>query len=203
VDAANETAGRTAPKLGQNLPVWARMQHELRAQGMDIRPVAVVDRDGQILPETRRVLERIAAHQMVLATGHLGRQEIFAVVDAARAMGVEHIIVTHPEFPSQNLSEEDQLALARKGAFLERCFTTPHTKKVSWDVWLSRTRRLGPEHSVLTSDLGQVDNPQVEDGLPLMADRLLAAGCSEDAVVRMAVVNTRLIAGLAPIKVAI
>ncbi len=202
VDAENETAGRSEPKPGQHLPPWAKMQHELRAQGMDIRPVPVVDREGKILPETRRVLDRIAAHQMVLATGHLGRDEIFAVVDAARDSGVEHVVVTHPEFPSQNLSEDDQLDLARKGALLERCFTTPHTNKVSWEIWLSRTRRVGPERCVLSTDLGQVGNPSVEDGLPLMADRLLAAGFTESEVVTMAVTNTRLVAGIGQSQVA-
>jgi hypothetical protein len=202
VDAVNETVGHTEPRPGQNLPVWARLQHELRAQGMDIRPEPVLDAAGRILPETRRVLERIAAHRLVLATGHLGRDEIFAVVDAARQIGIEHVVVTHPEFPSQSVSEEDQLELARKGAFLERCFTTPHTSKVSWEVWLSRTRAVGAGRCVLSTDLGQVDNPPVEDGLPLMADRLLEAGFSEDEVVTMAVTNTRLIAGLAHTPVA-
>ena len=202
VDAENETAGHTEPRPGQNLPVWAKMQHELRAQGMDIRPVPVVDSEGAILPETRAVLERVAAHQLVLATGHLGRDEIFVVVDAARAMGVETIVVTHPEFPSQSLSEADQLELARKGAFLERCFTTPYTNKVSWDVWLSRTRAVGAERSVLSTDLGQLDNPDVEDGMPLMADRLLDAGFTEEEVATLAVANTRLIAGLEPSQVA-
>ena len=201
VDAENETAGHTMPKPGQNLPAWAKMQHELRAQGLDISPVPVVDRDGKILPATRAVLERVAAHRMVLATGHLGRDEIFAVVNAARGMGIEHVIVTHPEFPSQALSEEDQVELASKGAFLERCFTTPHTNKVAWEVWLARTRRVGPERCVLSSDLGQVENPNVEDGLPLMADRLLAAGFTEHEVLTMAVTNTRLLAGLEPSRV--
>ncbi|HKW73825.1 MAG TPA: DUF6282 family protein [Candidatus Dormibacteraeota bacterium] len=202
VDAENETAGHTEPRPGQKLPAWAKMQHELRIQGMDIRPVPVVDRDGRLLPETRRVLQRIAAHRMVLATGHLGRAEIFAVVEAAREIGIEHVVVTHPEFPSQSLSEDDQLELARNGAVLERCFTTPHTNKVSWETWLSRTRSVGPERCVLSTDLGQVDNPNVEDGLPLMADRLIAAGFTEAEVVTMAVTNTRALAGLATSEVA-
>ena len=38
-------------------------------------------------------------------------------------------------------------------------------------------------------------NPPVEDGLALMADRLLGAGFSDDDVRVMAVVNTRKLAG--------
>ena len=51
-------------------------------------------------------------------------------------------------------------------------------------------RATGPEHSFLSTDLGQPDNPPIEDGLPLMVDRLLAAGFSEEEIYTMAVVNT-------------
>ena len=48
---------------------------------------------------------------------------------------------------------------------------------------------------MLSTDLGQVANPPVEDGLALLADRLLEAGFSEDEVRTMAVDNTRRLAG--------
>ena len=47
----------------------------------------------------------------MLATGHLSRREIFTVVEA----GVRDVVITHPEFPSQDLSIEDQVALATGG----------------------------------------------------------------------------------------
>ncbi len=141
----------------------------------------------------------IARHGMVLATGHLARDEIFAVVDAAIEAGVETIVITHPEFPSQNLNIDDQQALAERGALLERCFTTPHTGKVEWERWLTNIRATGPENSVLSTDLGQVFNPPVEDGMGLMVDRLLDAGFSEQEVHVMAVVNTRTVAGAPPL----
>jgi stage V sporulation protein SpoVS len=196
VDAVNESGERESTP-GTPVPVWAALQRELREQGLEIEPVPVVGDDGQVLPETREVLGLIARHRMLLATGHLGRDEIFAVVDAAVEEGVEEIVITHPEFPSQNLSVEDQRALAERGALLERCFTTPHTGKVSWERWLENIRAAGPHHSVLSTDLGQVKNPRVEDGLALMVDRLLAAGFEEEEIHVMAVVNTRRVAGVA------
>jgi hypothetical protein len=155
----------------------------------------VVDGDGAVLPETRAVLERIARHGMVLATGHLGRDEIFAVVDAALEAGVTQIVITHPEFPSQDLSVEDQVALAGQGALLERCFTTPHTGKIAWERWIENIRACGPRRSVLSTDLGQTFNPPVADGMQIMVDRLLDAGIEEEDVRVMAVHNTRRVAG--------
>jgi hypothetical protein len=194
VDSVNESHEREAPP-GARVPVWVELQLELREQGIEIDPVPVVDGDGAVLPETRAVLATIARHGLVLATGHLGRDEIFAVVDAALSEGVRDVVITHPEFPSQRLSVADQRALAERGALLERCFTTPHTGKVDWDEWIGNIRATGPSCSVLSTDLGQVFNPPVEDGMALMVDRLLAAGFTDEEVHVMAVANTRRVAG--------
>ena len=196
LDAANETAGRTDPAPGAKLPAWAQMQQDLRARGMLAPPVEVVDEDGRVLEALQQVLEVVADHGMLLATGHLSRDEIFAVVDAALERGVPDVVVTHPDFPSQSLSIEDQLALARKGAMLERCFVTFHTGKAPWERMLEGIRATGVESNVLSTDLGQRTNPPVEDGLPLLADRMLDAGFTEDEVRTVTVTNTRRIAGL-------
>jgi uncharacterized protein DUF6282 len=195
VDAENETAGRREPRPGEKVPVWARLQHELREAGIELEPVTVVDPDGAALPETHAVLGTVARHGMVLATGHLSTRETFAVVEAAFEEGVRDVVVTHPDYPAQSVSIEDQVELADRGALLERCFTQPYTGKCSWGRWLEGIRAVGPERTLLSTDLGQVANPPVEDGLPLLADKLLEAGFTEDEVRTMAVENTRRLAG--------
>ena len=197
VDSVNESGEETEFPPGAKVPVWMELQRELRASGVEIEPVPVVDDAGVPLPETRTVLRAIARHGLLLATGHLARDEIFAVVDAAREESVGEIVITHPDFPSQSLSFDDQHALAERGALLERCFTTPHTGKTSWEHTYEAIRATGVEHSVLSTDLGQTANPNVEDGLGLMVDRLLAAGFDEEEVHVMAVMNTRRVAGVA------
>jgi len=190
VDAENEARLRANREPGAKLPFWAAVQNELREQGVASDPVAVVDADMNILPETRAVLKSIAKHDLILATGHLDRDEIFALVDAAVEEGVKRIVITHPEFPSQNISIEDQIALAEKGAMLERCFVTFHSGKASWEKMFEVTRAVGIEHTFFSSDLGQPHNPPVEDGLALMAQRCLDAGFWDDDIHIMAVENT-------------
>ena len=53
------------------------------------------------------------------------------------------------------------------------------------------TRAVGAERTVWATDLGQVANPPVEDGLALMADAFVAEGFTEDEIRTMAVANTR------------
>lgn len=190
-DAVNETAGREPAQLGANLPFWATVQHQLAEEGVISDPVPVVDGDMNLLPEARAVIQSVARHDLILATGHLSRDEIFAVVDAAVEEGVKRIVVTHPEFPSQNLSIEDQIALAAKGAMLERCFLTYHSGDCSWEKMFDITRAVGVEPTFFTSDLGQLHNPPIEDGLALMAQYCLDAGFGEDEIRQMAVENPR------------
>ncbi|HEX6555788.1 MAG TPA: DUF6282 family protein [Ktedonobacteraceae bacterium] len=190
VDALNEMTEQSTLPPGAKRPQWAHLQQELRDQGVKSEPVRVVNEQHQVLPEVQSVLRSIAIHDLVLATGHLDRDEIFAVVEAALVEGVRQIIITHPDYPAENLSAEDQAALAGREAFLERCFTTPYTGKISWEQMCANIRASGPQHSFLSTDLGQPTNPPIEDGIALMADQLLAAAFSEEEIYTMAVTNT-------------
>ncbi|UQS21921.1 DUF6282 family protein [Amycolatopsis thermalba] len=195
VDSANQRQCQAREPEGAKPPMWAQVQADLAAAGMAADPVDVLDADGKVLEKTRQVLSLVAKHDMTLATGHLHQDESAAVIDAAIEEGVRRIVVTHPEFTSQRIGIERQRALAEKGALLERCLTTPYTGKVSWDVWLGNIRATGPEHSVISSDLGQPFNPPVEHGLALAADRLLEYGFTADEVHTMIVVNSRRLVG--------
>jgi hypothetical protein len=197
VDSANQRSCQARDPEGARPPMWAALQAELRDRGIAADPVPVLGEDGRITEELRHVLSLIAEHGMVLATGHLSGEEISIVVAAASEAGVERIVVTHPEFTSQRVPADAQRELAARGALLERCFTTAYTGKVSWDELFGHIRAAGPEHSVLSSDLGQPFNPPVEDGLALLADRLLGAGFTDDEIRTMAVTNTRWLMGAA------
>ena len=195
VDSPAETAGRQEPKPGDKVPLWASLQHELHSLGLSIEPVHVTDGDGRLLPETREVLRAIARHGLILATAHLGREDTFAVVDGALAEGVEHIVVTHPEFPCQDFSIADQVSLASRGCWLERCLSTPWSGKTTWEHVLDGVRAVGSERSLFSSDLGNPDYPAVEDGLALWADRLLGAGFDDDEVRELIVGQSRRLVG--------
>lgn len=197
VDSPAETAGRAEPKESDKVPQWARLQHELRGLGLSIEAVHVTDSEGRLLPTTRDVLRAIARNGLILATGHLSRDDTFAVVDGAIEEGVDHVVVTHPEFPCQNFSLEDQRALADRGCLLERCLSTPLSGKTEWEHVFDGVRTVGIEHSLFSSDCGNPDYPPVEDGLALWADRLLGGGFGEDEVREMIVEQSRRLVGAA------
>ena len=188
VDAENETAG--LPSGGhKKLPFWAEIQRELAAMGISPPRMTVLDADGRVSQATLTCLELIARHDMILATGHLGRHEIFPLVKAAIEMKLKKVLITHAEFPSQNLSAQEQVELTHMGAMIEHCFTTMYTGKAPWEAVLDSIRKVGPEHCILSTDLGQPINPPVAEGFAMFADKLLDNGFSLEEVRRMTVTN--------------
>jgi len=189
VDAENETAG--LPTGGnKKLPFWAEIQREISAMGIAPPRMTVLDDRGQLTQPTRSCLELIAKHDMILATGHLGRKEIFALVKTAKEMKVRKVLVTHAEFPSQNLTAEEQVELANAGAVIEHCFTTMHTGKAPWATVMGSIRKVGPERCLLSTDLGQTINPPVAEGFAMFAQTLLDGGFPAGQIQRMAVTNS-------------
>jgi hypothetical protein len=131
---------------------------------------------------------------MILATGHVGRKEIFAIVNEAKSIGVKKVLVTHAEFPSQSLTGEEQKDLADLGAVIEHCFTTTYTNKAPWETAFANIRKTGVSRTAISTDLGQTINPPVAEGFAMFAQKLLDAGFSADEVRTMAVtIPTRLI----------
>ena len=108
VDAENE-AGEDGPKPAKQ-PVWRKIQDEFAAAGVASEPVQLTESG------LARVLEVVARHDLVLATGHLGRAEIHTAFAAAREAGVAEIVITHPDYPTQGVPVGEQLALAARGS---------------------------------------------------------------------------------------
>ncbi len=188
VDAENETAG--LPGGGhKKLPFWAEIQRELAAMGISPARMTVLDSAGKVSQGARSCLELIARHDMILATGHLGRHEIFPLVKTAVEMKLKKVLITHAEFPSQNFSAPEQVELAQMGAMIEHCFTTMHTGKAPWEAVLESIRKVGPERCILSTDLGQPINPPVAEGFAMFAGKLLDNGFSPQEVRCMAVTN--------------
>ena len=58
-------------------------------------------------------------------------------------MGLKKVLVTHAEFPSQNLTGGEQQELADMGALIEHCFTTTYTRKATWETAFANIRKTG------------------------------------------------------------
>lgn len=163
-----------------------------------------VSRNGKLLPEVLQVLDRIAEHDLALATGHSSPEESLLLIREGRKRGVRKILVTHPLPPPVAMPLAMQREAARLGALLEYPVGTALAAYPSWpvsaeekfDAYTAAMRALGAENIVLSSDLGQPMNPIHADGLAGFIGKLLAAGFTQDAIDKMTKSNPARLLGL-------
>jgi hypothetical protein len=151
-------------------------------------PIDVIGDDGALKPEVYEILELIRDADAILASGHMAPDRITAVLEAAREVGVQRMLVNHPNFVIE-ASHEDARRWVALGAVIEHslCMYDEQSKFFHWDLdtligWIEA---VGPEHSTLGSDLGQMDNPLPTESFRKIVGRLLERGMSEDAIRQM------------------
>ena len=156
-------------------------EHMAKTGGtLDKKTHVSVSKGGKLLPEVLQVLDLIAKHNLVLATGHSSPEEDLMLVREAARRGVKRTVVTHPIHPMVGMTVEQAREAARLGAYLE--FTGNSMigiqKFVSFEEVAKQMRAVGLDHVVLSSDFGQAGNPLHPDGWQQLHDGFRKAGFS-------------------------
>ena len=160
--------------------------------------LVTVSIDGELVPEVATVLDKIAEAGAVLNGGHMHPDDIALVFAAANERGIERMVVSHPDFvigadPAQC---RDLVGL---GAVVEHeMHMYDPGAKMQWPLeqlfeWISA---LGPENTILASDLGQQGFPTPVDAFLRVAEGLLDLGVSEKDLRRMTQDNQAFLLGL-------
>ena len=159
--------------------------------------IKVVGSDGKALPALREVLKVCAQQKLVLCTGHASPTEVLAIVEAARDMGVDRVVVTHAEFEVVNMTVEQMKKAASMGAKMEIDAMGPlmgpnahlafmrHWRQVTYKESAGHIKAVGAEHFVLGTDLGQTGNPSQPDGYAMLVAGLMAEGITKDQIKTM------------------
>ena len=173
--------GRAAPTRTATCRCGCASSSSCARPGARPRPVPVLDADGAPLPGAAArccdVVARArpgAGDRAPLARRDLRRRR------RRRRRGRRDDRGHQPRVPvARAQPRRPAWRWPARGALLQRALTTPYTGKCTWEEIFAATRAVGARHTVWGSDLGQVFNPPVEDGLALLADRHLEAGFSE------------------------
>lgn len=199
VGGVNPAAVETALRLGAKvvwLPTLSSRQDQRNGVaarlGIPGPGLVVADEEtGELLAETREVMDLVAAHDAILATGHVSATEHLAV---ARAFGRRgRLLVTHAteELAGPNLSVAQAVELADLGARIELCAMTCIGALATRSVGeLARcAAAVGVGRCTLATDYGQAANPRPAAGLQAFADAMASEGLSEAEVRTMACTN--------------
>jgi microsomal dipeptidase-like Zn-dependent dipeptidase len=168
----------------------------------------VVAPNGQVTPELEEVMKIIARENLILATGHIGADEVVAVVKRAKELGVNNILITHGLTNIPGLSWEQAKQVTAMGAYIEICYlqfmTGPsaqykwmtHWDKVDANVVAKAVQEIGADHIVLSTDLGQQGMMTPPDGIENEVAAVKAAGVSQGDIDKMMKKNPAKLLGL-------
>ena len=155
------------------------------------RPFVAVSKNGDLLPEVKQVIGVIARRTLTLETGHSTPEECLMLIREARKQGVERIVVTHALTPPVRMSIAQMKEAAAMGAYLELVYG-----RMNLAEYVRAIREVGPEHFVLSTDLGQANNPLHPDGFVAYLAALKKEGFSDADLGRMSKTNPARALGL-------
>ena len=162
------------------------------------RPFVSVARDGQLLPEVKQVIAIVARHQLTLETGHSSASEGLMILREAHRQGVRHMVVTHAMIAPVHMTIPQMREAAQEGAYIEFVYNAliGPNKEFTIADYAAAIRAVGPESSILSSDLGQAANPLHPDGLVAFFAALRKEGFSQSDIDRMSKTNPAQVLGL-------
>jgi Family of unknown function (DUF6282) len=186
---ANPDAVEVAARLGGRvvwMPTLSARTHKAGSasaelavhRGLELAPVDVLGEDGRLLPAWLDVLDVVARHDLILASGHLSADETVVLFTQARERGVQRLLVNHPLSAFLGWNPEAASALERLGAHLELGILPD----LLGDAAHASLRLVDAyPHALLVfgSDLGHADYPTPAEAVgPWLADLERRVGAS-------------------------
>jgi hypothetical protein len=164
---------------------------------------------GELLPEVKEAMQVIAKTKtrdsngdLILATGHNSPPEVKLMVKEAVRVGVKHIIITHPLLDIVDMEPKEIKELVESGPEIYAEFTSqfgnPNSPPEVVKLYAETIRLVGPEHSFISSDTGQLNSNWQPDALANCAKVLRANGFTEAELDLLLKINPAKILGIAP-----
>ncbi len=174
----------------ERLPQYVTMQAKLVGRRMAVPSYCLIDKEGRLVRQMQEVFDLVQEYGLMLGTGHITHQETFALAEEAKKRGFKKLVITHADWEFTAYSLEEQKRLVELGAVIEHSYTSPAEGYVSWEAVAAQIRGIGPEHVILSTDLGQVKNEYPDEGFGQFLNILWEMGFSREELYRMTAENT-------------
>lgn len=154
-------------------------------------PLSALDSSGMISDATKACLDIIAEADIILAGGHLPANELHFLFDEAKRRGVSKMLVNHPTY-IVGCTDEDIRSFVAIGAYMEHSicmFAEGKAKKFDAGTLAHLIDVAGVERTILSSDLGLLDNPRPVEGFRQIVRMLLDLQFSATDIRRLTSIN--------------
>lgn len=159
----------------------------------------LVIKNNKIIPEARQILELISQHdpKIVLTTGHLLGKDALILIEQAKALGLQRVVVHHP-LSSSRMSLSEQKEAVAMGAYIEHTMVQmmPLHKRIDPEEVAESIRSVGVENCILSTDFGQVYNPPPSEGMRMVIATMAVKGFSSEEISIMVKQNPKKLLGL-------
>ena len=207
IGGLNPFAVEVALKMGGKfiwLPTISSEQHISRYRGKEgklfqgidnirhpAKGISLLREDGRLKDVVYDIIDIVKENNGVLATGHISEKEVMVLADAVFERKLDKFVITHPDMGIAPISLENQIDLARRGAYLEKCFlaTTDSFNDLTVAEMAKTIKYIGPERCILVTDFGQSFNDDPITAMHKFVRELLDAGIREDEIRKMYVDN--------------
>lgn len=163
------------------------------------KEVSIYDASGAVSAETHLVLQLVADAGIMISGGHLDGPAMTEFFQVAHDKGVRRMMLHHPDY-IVNVADDLIETMLGLGVFVEHDLAMyhPEVTAVGWPIeklvnWI---RKIGPERTVINSDLGQQGNPLPVDAYLSIVQQLLDHGIPAADVRQMICHNTAYLLGL-------
>lgn len=164
---------------------YPNMTKKFRGKERALQGITILDPEGKILPEVYDILSLVREADIMLTTGQLFSEEIFALARAAREMGIVKLVIEHAEAGVTSLSPDAQAQLVELGATIQHAYAIVYYQEASIADIARAIKRHGAGAGVLASDCGNVYNPHPIEAMRLFVTTLMRAGVTRDEIVLM------------------
>jgi hypothetical protein len=142
---------------------------------LDPIPLTALDASGAVSDAAKACLDIIAEANIILAGGHLPARELHLLFDEAKRRGVKKMLVNHPTYLI-GCTDADIRSLVGLGAYMEHSicmFADGKLKKFDAGELAHLIDVAGVDRTILSSDLGLLDNPRPVEGFRQIVRMLL------------------------------
>ena len=162
----------------------------------DYNRVRVTDDNGNLTAGVQESLEIIATNDMTLASGHISPSDAIALFTAAKDASIERLIATPHTFAVATPDEQRRIIVL--GAYAEFAFRAcmPSQATMTPPQLVKTIRNLGVNHCIITTALGQWQNPPPAEGMRMAIAALLDCGMPPAEVSVLVKGNTATLLGV-------
>lgn len=155
--------------------------------------IYILDDAGHLKPEVYKILDVIKEHNMVLCSGHISYQESYALFSAAKELGIQKMVATHPLAELSAYTLDEIQSLAGLGAYIEHVYGSlmPRLGNMDPSDYVDCIKLIGAERCIMGTDLAQIWDPTPREGMRNFISLMLQFGCTQEEVGLMVKENPR------------